>query len=80
MLASLAGSYIPFPRTAEEGKASGDPRRAVTERYTSFEEYEIRLSAYCKKLVGQRYLTQQDADRAVKAAGRARKLWERSAR
>ncbi|MBI1917817.1 MAG: hypothetical protein HYS12_24240 [Planctomycetes bacterium] len=75
MLASLAGSYIPFPRTAEERKASGDPRRAVTERYRTFEEYETRLGAYCQKLAGQRCLTQKDADRAVKAAGRARKLW-----
>jgi hypothetical protein len=75
MLANLAGSYIPFPRTAEERKTSGDPRRAVTERYKTFEEYETQLGAYCKKLVGQGYLIQEDADRAIKAAGRARKSW-----
>src|SRR5205085_4736885 len=80
MLASLAGSYLPFPRTAEERKASGDPRRAVMERYKTFEEYETRLTSYCKKLVGQRYLTQEDADRAVKAAGRTHKPWKRSSR
>src|SRR5262249_53455065 len=80
MLASLAGSYIPFPSTAEERKATGDPRRAVTERYKTFEEYETRLAAYCKQLVGQGCLLQEDADRAIKDAGRERKQWQRNSR
>src|SRR5262249_29934493 len=63
MLASLAGSYLPFPRTAAERRVAGDPRRSVEERYKTFEEYESRFGRYCKDLVRRRYLTQEDAER-----------------
>ena len=36
MLANLLGSYIPFPKTKAERRASGDPRTSLEERYGTF--------------------------------------------
>jgi hypothetical protein len=63
-LVSLTGSYIPFPRTKAERLASGDPRLSIEERYGSFAEYQKRFVAVCDGLVEQRYLLNEDAQRA----------------
>ncbi|HEY8504480.1 MAG TPA: alpha/beta hydrolase domain-containing protein [Gemmataceae bacterium] len=63
MLASLLGSYIPFPKTEEERRKTGDPRRSVAERYGSFDDYRKKYEAYCRKLVEARYLLEEDAER-----------------
>lgn len=68
MLASLAGSYIPFARTKAEREANGDPRKSIEERYGSFKEYQKRFAARCTGMVQQRVLLQEDADRLI--AGR----------
>jgi hypothetical protein len=68
MLASLQGSYLPFPRTRAERKATGDPRPSLEERYYGFEDYRKRFAATCAELVKKGYLLQEDADRLV--AGR----------
>src|SRR5262249_58156410 len=65
MLASLAGSYIPFAKTNAEAKASGDPRPSLEERYGSFAEYRRRLSGRCDEMVKQRYLLKGDAERIL---------------
>jgi hypothetical protein len=68
MLASLSGSYIPFPRSRAEREAIGDPRPSIEERYGSFDQYRQRFAATCADLVRRRYLLSEDADRLV--AGR----------
>ncbi len=55
-LLSLAGGRIPFPRTLDERERTGDPRQAVTERYTDFEDYRSRYMAAADQLVEDRYL------------------------
>ncbi len=75
MLASLTGSYLPFPRTAAERKATGDPRRSVAERYGTFEQYKKRCAAACAELVKRRYLLQEDADRFLAGRDRVRALF-----
>jgi hypothetical protein len=65
MLASLAGSYIPFPRTRAERKATGDLRKAIAERYQDFDAYHKRFAAICIDLVKKGYLLQEDADRLI---------------
>jgi hypothetical protein len=67
MLASLAGSYIPFPRTKAERQASGDPRASIEERYGSFEDYEKRFREACDRLVKERYLLPEDAERLLQS-------------
>jgi hypothetical protein len=75
MLASLAGSYIPFPRTREERDKLGDPRPSLQERYGGFEEYRKRFAASCRGLVKQRYLLEEDAGRLVEERERFRSLF-----
>jgi hypothetical protein len=79
-LVSLTGSYIPFPRTAAERKATGDPRKAVQERYDGYDDYLRRFGGYCDKLVKDRYLLQEDADRLLKEREGQRKLFEEGKR
>ena len=55
-LLRLTGGRIPFPRTAAERERAGDPRRAVTERYGSFEEYVEQYMAAAGKLEVAGYL------------------------
>ena len=55
-LLRLTGGRIPFPRTAAERERAGDPRRAVTERYGSFEEYVEQYMAAAGELEAAGYL------------------------
>ena len=52
----LTGGYIPFPRSAAERAASGDPRKAISERYDDFDDYLSRSMAVAEQLIRQRYL------------------------
>jgi hypothetical protein len=63
MLASLLGSYFPFPKTRAAREAAGDPRPSIEERYGSFAAYREQFAAACARYVGQRYLLREDADR-----------------
>lgn len=67
MLASLAGSHIPFPKTKAERQAAGDPRPSIEERYGGFENYEKRFREACEKLVQERYLLPEDAERLIRS-------------
>ncbi len=55
-LLDLQGGRIPFPVTAEERERTGDPRRAVTERYADFTDYRSRYVAAAEPLIAGRYL------------------------
>jgi hypothetical protein len=74
-LVSLAGSYVPFSRTKAEAKSSGDPRPSLEERYGSFAAYKRALAQQCEKMVKQRYLLQEDADRILTTADRRKGLF-----
>ncbi len=73
MLLSLAGSYIPFPRTHAEREASGDPRQSIEERYGSFDKYRQQFADKCAEMVKQRYLLPEDAKRLVESREKERK-------
>jgi hypothetical protein len=75
MLASLMGSYVPFPRTDAERKAKGDPRKSIEERYANFDEYKKRCEAACADLVKQRYILQEDAERFLASREKQRTLF-----
>ena len=57
---SLASGYIPFPKTAAERIALGDPRLSVQERYGSLGNYIIQSIVIGKQLVARRLLLPQD--------------------
>jgi hypothetical protein len=65
MLASLQGSYIPFPKSEKERKETGDPRLSIEERYETFEKYRSQFEKTCATLEGFGYLLHEDVERLV---------------
>ncbi len=76
MLANLLGSYLPFPRTKAQRLATGDPRPSLEERYGSFARYQRQFSEACNKLIGERYLLEEDARRLIAAREKYRSWFE----
>jgi hypothetical protein len=64
----FAGGYIPFARTKAERTASGDPRLSLEERYGSHDAYVAKVRDAARKLVAERFLLPDDADRIVRQA------------
>jgi hypothetical protein len=54
------GSYIPFAKTADERKRSGDPRLSIGERYSTMEEYMRLYRRAAESLVKDRFLLPED--------------------
>jgi hypothetical protein len=54
------GSYLPFPKTAEERQRSGDPRKSIAERYASRQEYLNRYQQAIGELARERYILEED--------------------
>lgn len=75
MLAELMGSYIAFSRTRAEREARGDPRPSLEERYGTFEEYRKRFAAACERLVAERFLLREDAERLIAERAAVRGLF-----
>jgi Alpha/beta hydrolase domain len=67
-LASLNGSYWPLAMTADERSANGDPRRSLQERYRCKAHYVRAIAVAAQRLVEQRLLLEEDADRYVALA------------
>ena len=67
-LAGLTGSYLPLPRTRDEREQTGDPRPSVQERYGSTARYVRLIALAAQRLVDQRLLVEEDADRYVEQA------------
>jgi hypothetical protein len=68
-LFSMAGSFIPFPRTRAEREKSGDPRRAIAERYAGREAYLAKFEAAARSLVKQEFLLESDVPKLVERGG-----------
>jgi hypothetical protein len=75
MLASLAGSYLPFPRSRAEREATGDPRPSLEERYPSFANYRKRFAAWCAALANKVYLLEEDVQRLLAGREKLRSLF-----
>ncbi len=69
---SFLGSFLPFPRNAEERQKTGDPRPSVAERYASREQYLGQYAEAAKKLVGQRFMLEEDLQAVL---DRGREEW-----
>ena len=67
-LCGLNGSFIPFTATRDQRVASGDSRMSLQERYGSHQGYVKAVAEQAKKLVGERFLLEEDATRVVKEA------------
>jgi hypothetical protein len=64
----FSGSYIPLPETPEERRMTGDPRRAIIERYPDAAAYVAAIAAAARQLVEQGLMLEEDVERAVAAA------------
>ena len=62
---TLIGATIPFPATREARQATGDPRRAIAERYPSKADYLEQVRQAAQTLVQARYLLAEDVDEIV---------------
>ncbi|MBI4190113.1 MAG: hypothetical protein HY525_06200 [Betaproteobacteria bacterium] len=67
---TLLGATIPFPATREAREATGDPRRAITERYASRADYLERIRQAAQTLVQERYLLVEDMEEIVGLAAK----------
>ncbi len=70
---SFLGSFIPFARTAQERKQSGDPRLSIEERYSTREKYIEKFTQAARKLVQQRFLLEEDLPAVV---ARGQREWD----
>ena len=75
-LLRLTGGRIPFPRTAAERERTGDPRRAVLERYAGFDDYLEQYMAAAAKLETAGYLLPEHMDALEAHAESAGGLWQ----
>ena len=71
---SLTGSFVPFARTKEEREAARDPRLSIEERYSSHGDYVNAVNEATKKLVADKLLLQEDAERYIEAANKRNPL------
>jgi hypothetical protein len=64
----FTGSYIPFPESAEERRATGDPRRAILERYGSARAYVAAIVEAARALVADGLMLEEDVETCRKSA------------
>jgi len=67
-LFTVNGSMIPFAATEVERQRAGDPRPSIAARYASREAWMDKLGEVAARLVVDRLLLQEDADRLMGAA------------
>lgn len=70
-LASLLGSYIPFPTTTAERQKAQDPRPAIEERYGGLEDYLTKFRAAMETMAGEGFLLEEDRDTIISDARQA---------
>lgn len=64
----LSGGYVPFAKTKAERMASDDPRPSLEERYGSHDNYVAMVRSAAARLVRERFLLADDADKLIAAA------------
>ena len=74
-LLHLAGSRIPFGATLDARQAS-DPRQALSERYSSFDDYRNQYLAVAQDLIDQGYLLAEHLPAIEAVANQYRSLFE----
>ena len=57
---SFEGSWIPFAKTAQDRKRTGDPRPSIAERYANEQDYLSRYSQAVDRLVSMRWILPED--------------------
>lgn len=68
-LVPLRGAWIPFAATQAGRETTHDPRPALDERYDSKEAYLKKVEEVARKLIAQRFLTEEDLASQLQQAG-----------
>jgi hypothetical protein len=68
----LQGAVVPFAATREERLAANDPRPSLAERYPDAGAYVSAVREAAARMVAERLLLPEDAERAVEAASAGR--------
>ena len=74
---SMAGSWIPFPKTKAQRDEIRDPRLSIEERYSGRAEYLAKIAAAARKLVDGGFLLDRDVAAIVEHGA---KEWDSLAR
>jgi hypothetical protein len=69
-ICGLTGSYVPFAETAQERQLARDDRLSLQERYAHHAGYVERVREAAQRLVQERHLLREDAERIVDEAQR----------
>jgi hypothetical protein len=69
VVSSMQGSFIPLAATKADRERTGDPRKAVEERYEGRGQFLARITKAATDLADQRYLLPADVSRIVDQAG-----------
>ncbi len=77
-LCGLSGATVPFAKTKAEREANKDPRPSLEERYGSKDGFVRAVEDAARRLVKERFLLQEDAERYVQAARDANTLFPRT--
>jgi hypothetical protein len=64
----MNGLTLFFATDARARDGSGDPRLSIAERYANEADYALKVRHAALALVAERYLLEQDVERAVGAA------------
>ncbi len=67
-LCALQGGAVAFAETKDERMKNNDPRLSVQERYATAADYVAKVDAVAKKLVSERLMLEEDAQRSHQAA------------
>ncbi|MEK7831205.1 MAG: alpha/beta hydrolase domain-containing protein, partial [Acidobacteriota bacterium] len=64
----FSGSFIPFAKNKAEREAAGDPRPSLEERYRDHAGYVAAVRAAVERLLQQKFLLPEDAERLIREA------------
>jgi hypothetical protein len=67
-ICAFTGGYVPFSRALADRLVTGDPRPSIQERYTTVGNYYFAASMIAKRLIAQRFLLVEDAQRITSQA------------
>lgn len=72
-MANFVGSFLPFAKSEQERRESGDARRSILERYRGRDDYLARVRAAADELIAAGFLLPRDRDFVVEQAAQ---LWD----
>ena len=64
----FTGSYLPFSDSPDEGKATGDPRASILERYPTPTDYQDAIEKAARQLVADSLMLGEDVAGVIERA------------